>query len=59
MSYTTPMQLLCEKAVQQIVTLASLCYVSFIYIKMNGLFYLFIFLCITSSAWTWGVKKYK
>lgn len=45
MSYITLMQLLylCEKAVQQMVTPASLCYLYFIYIQMNGFFFTIIF----------------
>lgn len=45
MSYITLMQLLylCEKAVQQMVTPASLCYLYFIYIQMNGFFFIIIF----------------
>lgn len=52
MSYVTPMLLLylCEKAVQQMVTPDSLCYVYFIYIQMNGSFSFFNF--FISSAQT-------
>lgn len=48
MSYIAPICLLlflCEEAVQQVVTSASLCYACFIYIQINGFFSSVLFFC--------------